>query len=254
MIYNDYGCQLLLDHLDDPTSPQYFGIECEIEAVKDHGKADSIGWNVTQDGSLRNNGYEYISSPIILDRASDMFQRLHGSIKLGKEPFSQRTSIHIHANCANLESNSVRQIVLLYALFEEAFFLMCSPERRDNIHCTPLTETYLPGIYGSSLNNMVSRWHKYTALNLKPLAKYGTLEFRHMQGHNDVELLDEWLNIIGNLISLGKRHQINQESFDEKNIQLMFMSIFGRSRLKDAYPLVRSMMANQILDVKLGVM
>jgi hypothetical protein len=183
-----------------------------------------------------------------------MFMRLHGSIKTGtNDPFSQRTSIHVHANCANLTAKHTRDIVWLYALFEEGFFLMCKPERRDNIHCTPLTETYLPNIYGQGLSNMVSRWHKYTALNLKPLAKQGTIEFRHMHGHNDDILMGEWLLIIRNLFAAAKEKPLDATLLDEANIREYYRKIFGMSRLSDHYDLVRGMMSNQIIDLKLAV-
>ena len=255
MIWDEFACDVSSDILRDPTSAQFVGIECEIESIQDHGKAETLGWKVTTDGSLRNNGYEYISSPIPVTVASDLFKKLHGTIKLGKDdPFSQRTSIHVHANCANMSSRSVRDTVLLYALFEEAFFLMCSPERRDNIHCTPLTETYLPTLYPNSLAVMITRWHKYTALNLKPISKQGTIEFRHMQGHADTELMDEWLDIIRNLLYTAKESPVTQDSLKEDNIKTAFQKIFGCSRLHNQYELVRSMMNNQILDLKLAVL
>jgi len=255
MIYQDYACNLAMKALSDPASPQFVGLECEIERLESHGDAESLGWNVTTDGSLRNNGFEFISKPVPVAKASEMFQGLHGTIKLiGDDPFSQRTSIHVHANCANLTAQVTRNIVLMYALYEEAFFLLCSPERRDNIHCTPLTETYLPTIYSCSLSTMISRWHKYTALNIKPLSTQGTIEFRHMHGHDDTELLDEWLTVISNLITVSKDTQVNAELLKEDKMLTTFTRIFGQSRLCDDYALVRSMMTNQIIDVKLVVM
>lgn len=254
MIWDEFGCSLNLADLRDPKAPLYVGLECEIEAINEHGNADSIGWQITTDGSLRNNGHEYISPPVTIPKASSMFKGLHGSIKTATfEPFTQRTSIHVHANCANMKLKEVRDTVWLYALFEEAFFLMCDPYRRDNIHCTPLTETYLPTIYNSSVANMVSRWHKYTALNLKPLTKQGTIEFRHMHGHSDTALLDEWLLIIRNLISTAREAPLDSKMLEEDNMKVFFNKIFGMSRLSGEYALVRSMMSNQILDLKLAV-
>jgi len=256
MIWDEFGCTTP-SNLRMPECAQYVGLECEIEGIRDHGNADDIGWQITNDGSLRNQGFEYISKPITIPKASEMFQRLHGSISFLNpdkiDPFSQRTSIHVHANCANLSMQVTRNIVLLYALFEEAFFLMCTPERRDNIHCTPLTETHLPSIYNTTLANMVSKWHKYTALNLKPISKQGTIEFRHMQGHADKALLDEWLTIIANLFLTGKEVSVDADMFTEENLFAIYTKIFGQSRLRDQYELVRGLMANQILDVKLAV-
>jgi hypothetical protein len=254
MIWDELGCEIHIDALRDPTAGQFVGIECEIEAITDHGRAEQLGWRVTTDGSLRNNGHEYISNPVSIPVASTMFKKLHGTISTGTfDPFSQRTSIHVHANCANMKLKEVRDTVWLYALFEEAFFLMCAPDRRDNIHCTPLTETYLPSIYSGSISNMISRWHKYTALNLKPLTKQGTIEFRHMHGHADDVLMDEWLLIIRNLLATAKEAPLDSTLLQEDNIKMLFGKIFGCSRLSNDYTLVRSLMTNQILDLKLAV-
>ena len=254
MIWDEFGCEIITSALRDPTAVQFVGLECEIEAITDHGKAESLGWNITTDGSLRNNGHEYISRPIPIPVASEMFKKLHRTIKTGvHDPFSQRTSIHVHANCANMKLKEVRDTVWLYALFEEAFFLMCAPDRRENIHCTPLTETCLPMIYNTSVSTMISRWHKYTALNLKPLTKQGTIEFRHMQGHADSALLDEWLLIIRNLLATAREKPLDSSLLEEDNMKILFDKIFGCSRLSSDYALVRSLMTNQILDLKLAV-
>lgn len=255
MIWDEFGCEIATDALRDPTSVQFVGVECEIESIEGHGRAEQYGWKVTTDGSLRNNGFEYISSPVPVHVASDLFKKLHSTIKTGSlDPFSQRTSVHVHANCANMKVREVRDTVWLYALFEEAFFLMCTPERRDNIHCTPLTETYLPTLYNHSLSTMISRWHKYTALNLKPITKQGTIEFRHMQGHADTALMDEWLAIIRNLLATARETPVDASLLQEDNIKIAYQKIFGCSRLSNQYELVRGMMTNQILDLKLAVL
>lgn len=46
-------------------------------------------------------------------------------------------------------------------------------------------------------------WQKYTALNLLPITKYGTVEFRHMHGTNDFDKLCTWINSLSNLISVS---------------------------------------------------
>jgi Putative amidoligase enzyme len=236
------------------TNPQalLFGIECEIESIRD---CAPISWQITEDGSLRNNGREFISPPVSLSTAVEGFKTLHESLSVRKreEKFSDRTSIHVHVNCQNLDEDVVRNIIHMYALYEEFFFSMCSPDRRHNIHCVPLTETHLPSIYRMSLVNMTERWHKYTALNIKPLAKYGTLEFRHMQGHEDGTLFEEWLQILNNLFQLAssKEGLISKDTISNTNLDLWFDTLFGKSRVANLKPLMREMTYNQRLDIKL---
>jgi hypothetical protein len=232
-------------------APLFVGLECEIESIIDHGKVNTSIFNITNDGSLRNNGYEYVSIPLETKEAVQHFRGLHASLVKGPECFSQRTSIHVHANCLNLESTEVRSIVLAYALFEEAFFAMVEKDRRHNIHCVPLTETFLPSYYGQSLDGLINRWHKYTALNLKPLTKYGTLEFRHMHGNSDLTLMTEWLSCIEKLFEVGRSTDVKKTVLDEKALEQSFNAIFGATRLADKWSVIRPLMDNAIIDIKL---
>jgi len=179
MIYEDYGLSVKPE-LTLVDAPLYMGCEYEIENITSHGSAEEF-LTIEQDGSLRNNGYEYITRPHTLDDTLSGFTRLHETIGHGPDAYTERTSIHVHVNCCNLTQLEVRNIVLLYALYEEAFFAMVSPARRDNIHCVALTETFLPSIYRTNCNTLLQRWHKYTALNLKPLSTQGTIELRPIQ-------------------------------------------------------------------------
>lgn len=253
-IYERFGPALQHSDLANPLAPRYVGLECEIEGILDHGQAGHIGFNITNDGSLRNNGYEYITNAIQIPNAVEMFTNLHAKLKTKKgEKFSQRTSIHVHVNCAAYEESVVRNIIMLYALFEEAFFLLVDADRRENIHCVPLTETYLPSLYREGIPRLVERWHKYTALNIKPLSQYGTVEFRHMQGHDDPIILKEWLGSINCLFNVAQTCRINADFLKDDNLHTVFDTIFGDTKLKDQWVLVRGMMVNQIIDIKLAV-
>lgn len=254
-IHSDYGLSagLYEGHvLCESGIPLFLGIECEIEDIKDATEIPCNLFHQTTDGSLRNNGFEFVSIPMTLPSAISSFKQLHTTLVKGPEAFTQRTSIHVHANCSNLQPQEVRNIVLMYALYEEAFFAMVDPVRRDNIHCVPLTETYLPGIYRLNLNRLIDRWHKYTALNIKPLAKYGTLEFRHMHGNDDAVLFEEWTRTISNLFStsLGDA-PIEVLNLTEELLYEKFMRIFGHTRIATKWPEIRSRMDNQIIDIKL---
>ena len=237
------------------SSPLFVGLECEIESVRAHREGQHE-FKVTTDGSLRNRGYEFISKPILVSDAVEQFKHLHCTIQINdlSVAFSERTSIHVHANCANLDPNTVRNIILMYALFEEFFFMQVKPERRHNIHCVPLTETYLPVYYKTDLNVLVSKWHKYTALNIQPLPALGTIEFRHMHGHNDTQLLEKWLRSINNLFRCASSNPINKDTLTETNIKRWFSDIFHHTEVNSLSHLVPQMAFNSILDLKLAVM
>jgi len=231
--------------------PLYMGIECEIENIIDHSDINPVVFNTTTDGSLRNNGFEYVSVPLSVPVVKRAFEHLHAKLAVGPEPFTHRTSIHVHVNCANLDDTQVRSIVLLYALYEEAFFMMVDKSRRENIHCVALTETFLPSYYQAQLKGMFSKWHKYTALNLRPLNKYGTIEFRHMHGTSDQVLVGQWLDVLEALFAIGKEIKVDEVELTEEFLHNTFHKLFRGTALAPEWVQIRPKMDNQIIDIKL---
>ena len=188
------------------------GAELEIEAVQDYSGSylEDNGIVVETDGSLRNNGKEFLLPPNYRNDLVDLFRGLHGCIDLGNDPFSQRTSTHIHVNMMNSTENQTRALLFLYAIFEPLAFAYVGEERKNNIHCMPLYSTHMPNYYGNSLENLVGdgKWHKYTAFNLLPLRELGTVEFRHLGGTDDPERFAAWLDFIKTL--WDNAHKVGQ--------------------------------------------
>ncbi|CAB4132755.1 Putative amidoligase enzyme [uncultured Caudovirales phage] len=231
------------------------GMECEIESVS--SKNAFLGFEVTTDNSLRNEGVEFISVPLQTDELLSCFKNLHAHITYYDKAvaFSPRTSTHVHINCRTLSPAQARQLVLFYALFEEFFFAFVEPSRRSNIHCVPLTETFLPQIYKHPINAMVDHWHKYTALNILPLTKYGTIEFRHLQGTDDVVLVKQWLSCLEQLWSLAQKDTITAHALtDEVRLKQWWSYIFKDCpQILALEPSFYNVIRNNLMDVKLSL-
>lgn len=228
------------------------GVELEIEDFKATPQLP-MGWNNTEDGSLRNSGRELISPPLGLSTHLAHFGMIHKNIKLGKEPFTERTSIHVHINCLDLTQEQCKSVVLWYALFEPVFFAMVAPHRRNNIHCVGLDQTVLSEYYRRSLPIIVDKWSKYTALNLLPLKTQGTIEFRHMQGHNNQTLYTEWMWTLNNLWKWGQEYILKRQQVDDVKILAAFDYIFRDATIKSIRPSVLDLIADNVLDVKLSL-
>lgn len=234
-----------------------FGLECEVESVANGGKSFAK-FKCVQDGSLRNNGWEYTTAfPNYRAPVVDEFKQLYKDLKLNPkhESFSERTSTHIHVNVSSMEENHARQMILLYALYEEFFFAMVKPCRRDNIHCVPLTETHLPSKYSKTLHEMLQVWSKYTALNLGRLHDLGTMEFRHLHGTNDAEELNEWMHVLENLWKLAQRVTINAEALaNHKQLEEWFeLLFFPSNKVMMLKPSLFSIIRNSLIDVKMSL-
>jgi hypothetical protein len=231
------------------------GLECEIESVRN--PAPYGIFTVTTDNSLRNQGYEFVSMPAARDVLETGFKKLHTELKFFPEhdPFSVRTSTHVHVNCLELTDDEVKTMVLLYALFEDFFFMMVKPNRKDNIHCVPLTFTPLPMHYKKNLHTYIKVWSKYTALNLKRLTDLGTVEFRHLHGTNDPKELSDWLMVLENLWLLCQTEDVDARSLGDKpTIALWFDRLFENVPYIWAMkPNLFEIVQNNLIDVKLSV-
>jgi hypothetical protein len=207
-----------------------------------------------EDGSLRNGGKEFVLHPLNMAEALSTFKEVHKRLECYPDlKFSERTSIHVHVNMCPYEVEQVKNIVLWYALLEQFFFMQVDPARRNNIHCVALTDTYLPIHYFKSLGDLRQRWHKYTALNIKPLTQYGTIEFRHSEGHEDPIKLENWLKVLDNLVQLGINVPV-----DVNNTRAMmdgFCSVFAHTPTFYHFNTTAAFQVtafNQIIDLKLS--
>jgi len=215
------------------------------------------GMIVTEDGSLRNvtgsYGVEVITPPMSYVEALVCFTELHESFKYVEEPHSERTSIHVHVNVAELDEEAFKLLVLLYILLEPVFFSLVEPNRKHNIHCVPLKDTSLPIIYKRGLTHIgdwCSRWSKYTAFNLMPVFKQGSVEFRHLHGTNDYEIFHKWLKQIYDLYNFSRLHNpqyLLDYLLSEMSITELYYLIY-----KESCPLKEEDFKRSKMDLKLA--
>lgn len=215
-IAKEYGCALYRSDLAT-TDVFYCGTEYEIEGIKkvqlpgfDPHCAfndetpywiDDIG--LMKDGSLRNNGIEFVTRPVTYERSLELFAYLHDNLILGENPYSHRTSTHVHVNVASMSLEQIRAFILMYALVEPVFFSL-TPGREHNIHCVPLNYTLLPTMYSQPISFIIDKWSKYTAFNLLPMISIGTIEFRHLYGTGDYQVYKQWLTLLRELWTAAK--------------------------------------------------
>lgn len=199
----------------------YVGIEVEVERIKREGgigelevnsvEGSAFVWNNTTDGSLRNDGREFVSVPLKGEDISFALSILNDHFTKDKtciaHEFTDRTSVHVHMNARDLSVEQYNNFVLTYLLVEPLLYKFVGGDRAKNIFCVPVLESDLSGILGSlaetvgsgsgsSFINLTRSWQKYTGLNLLPTTLYGTIEFRHMTGTSDIDRLSTWINLI----------------------------------------------------------
>lgn len=216
-----YEMLLMYDWLGE-TDQFICGTEYEIESVQDVtipgyiGLTEDVRWygdiGAMADHSLRNNGIEFVTRPVSFDRALTLFKELRKQVHLGENPYSHRTSTHVHVNVASMTLEQLKHFVLLYAITEPVFFDFAGDKRKHNIHCVPLQHTIMPIHYKKETQVLVDggTWSKYTAFNLLPVTKQGTVEFRHLGGTGDFGVYQAWLTKIKQLWQFAMNAPTNQ--------------------------------------------
>jgi hypothetical protein len=181
------------------------GIEYEIENLQ-VAPENLKRWQIdNREGSIIN-GVELVSDPVWGTAIGDALAELDEVIRGQKIRPSFRTSVHIHLNILDMEVEEVRNLIKLYLMYEPALFRQ--PKcvgRENNIFCVPAWKSVeVQQSYSALVNDLLGQRgpirmylsSKYAAMNPNSVRTFGTLEFRHMGGTDDVKEIDEWINIL----------------------------------------------------------
>lgn len=207
--------------LDNTT---YLGLEVEVERIARTSGILPLRdnyhlWNNVPDGSLRNDGKEFVTVPLKGVDVIFALQTLQEHLLKDKtciaHEFTDRTSVHVHMNVLDLTGEQYLNLVLTYLLVEPLLYNYVGGDRSKNIFCVPIIDSDLGDILSTSLTYLKSgsaasaisalkSWQKYTGFNLLPTFGYGTVEFRHLVGTSDLSVITNWLNLILSLKTFAK--------------------------------------------------
>lgn len=176
------------------------GVEVEVEQMQ---RMISVpGWRCTTDGSLRENGVEFVfKGPIGGAGACRRLVALDKALtSIPQKNFSARTSVHVHVDVRDMTWNELLNLVILYAMVEPYLFSVCGQERDESIYSLSL---YRGQDQVSKLINLIENgpefltsrnWTKYSSVNLLSVINFGSLEFRGHRGTCDSSTLINWIN------------------------------------------------------------
>lgn len=213
------------------------GIEVEVENAQLKEQPYAI-WRAERDGSLRNSGMEFISSPIHAKDAPHALTNLLEKALSGDCCFSPRTSVHVHFDCTGLDSGKVLDIAVMYCAFEQLFYRFVGRGRAKNIYCVPITESGLiVGAFRDTAKSVIHSWSKYTGMNLLPIESIGTMEFRHMHGTFDIRKLCIWIRLLCKLrawtvsVPTKKLRSMVNDFSPDTDYDTLLREIFGTDAL-----------------------
>lgn len=183
-----------------------YGIELENECEdylldEEYGFLNNLNFRVTEDPSLRGNGYELVSFPMKPVELKENLMKLCPRMKNYNWTYSRRTSTHIHVNFADKTVLDVLKYLLVYYTLEPVLFLSVKPTRLSNTFCMP-SEDVLNQVINSVSQDYSLRFladentYKYSSLNIAPLYRFGTVECRIFHSTFEYKELAIWLNTL----------------------------------------------------------
>lgn len=155
-------------------------------------------WSTVMDGSLRNSGVEFVSAPLSGDQVIPAIYAVWAlKTDLNAWQASPRTGVHVHLNCAEHTREQLERLLLTYVVLEPTLMHYCGAAREENIFCIPYYRAR--GRWYRAIPRALREWEradsiepsaifnvapligsgcKYSAFNLLPLCRYGTVELR----------------------------------------------------------------------------
>ncbi|UIW10517.1 gamma-glutamylcysteine ligase-like protein [Aeromonas phage BUCT695] len=163
------------------------GVEIELENLPNQRNRFRY-WTAKSDGSLRNNGVEYVFS-----NPWGGYDLYNAAIELDSHLFnnqpdgSWRCSTHVHIDVRDMSAEQVKKMILAYTMYERILFKLSGEHRYKNNFCVALgfAQDQINILsrnwhkeHGDFLTSVHESWDKYSSINLLPMSNFGSIEFR----------------------------------------------------------------------------
>ena len=257
---------------DDLLTNDYVGIEVELENVIGNAQAESFGfWSVVGDGSLRNNGMEFIFNQPL--RGTDVVSSLEGlQERMSQAPMEIgtgfRTSVHVHIDVRDMTLANVRNMLVAYMVHEDFLYELCGEGRKKNIYCPAISDAgnllqrtyqFLRASSRNSAMAYINAWQKYSGINLHSIIDRGSIEFRGHRGTYNKDEILYWTNALLALkkfaMSTDRSAQDWTRSFINDQGSLDYSNaVYGDSKLTDYHKRLAGEMSQQGKELALDAM
>lgn len=215
----------VFDGYYDKVPDGMMGLELEVEGKSKLPQINTGTWNTTTDQSLRGAApYEYVTrSPLPLQGIPKALEYLLGKLndptQGDPDTTSTRTSWHVHLNALHYTPVEMMTRVFTYWMVEPLIIKHCGKHREQNTFALQLKDSgHLLKVFNESFfinmvskptnvvagNNHMSTNRRYGAQNITALCKYGSIEYRAMNGTLALEEIKLWTAMLATMWTENK--------------------------------------------------
>jgi hypothetical protein len=183
-------------------------------------------WKVCHDGSLHGRGDGLQSttgevvSPVLKGEAGlDTLKKVLAAMRSVGCKTNVRCGLHVHIGVQDITVNGLQRLAHNYETVQSEIYSWMPSRRVTGTYSKP----WLPSWSGSLAQGLkafkegqrhCSLGDKYRGLNLLPIMKIGTVEFRHHQGSVDTNLIAPWVRFCLGFVD----SQVDDESLIDRTI------------------------------------
>jgi hypothetical protein len=188
------------------------GIEVEVEG----DNLPQLGgyWRTEKDGSLRGESYEYVlKQPVLVETVDDVIGKLKHGLRDSQIHDSVRAGVHIHINAQRLNIKQLYSFLTLYFILEDILVSKCGEGRQGNLFCLRASDSlYLMRQLAyvakhQTFHQLNSDNLRYSAVNVKSLWSYGSVEFRSLRTPQELTEVGDWAKLLLNLRQVACQYE-----------------------------------------------
>ena len=213
------------------------GVSCRVES---YSHAVPSQWKLVNDASLRgSNAVELVSPPLAFTSENIATVRLvcETLTNMGVKVNSS-CGFHVHVFAADLDAQALKNLVALFVRFEPQMDKLVPAARRAtdwaasnlrNIARTNSDEATLVALSRidatSGVNDLrnAQGGSRYMKLNLEPMLRQGTVEFRQAAGTTNADKVVGWVALAVGMVTSAKRSKLVMSKS-----QFSFSKLLGR--------------------------
>lgn len=158
-----------------------------------HTEANATGWDLKTDASC---GYEAASPVIRTYTQLEEAAQVASIIKRSGGKVTERCGFHVHIGVGHLDGGAINRLFRFLNRYEEAFYLLAHPSRKDSQYCKSLRYVNIDWIHGEVANrDWCQSWaiDRRIWVNAQCFRRIGTIEFRFMQGTLDANHVTDFV-------------------------------------------------------------
>lgn len=218
------------------------GIEIEVEGFTANVPRMRY-WVAKHDGSLRDNGMEFVfSSPLGGADIKSAVDEIDTILFNNRVSLNLRCSTHVHVDVRDLTVSQLKRLILAYTFFETFLFRQSGEYRLKSNFCTPLSfaeglAVTLANVWNTDdphyfLSYLTDSWDKYCGINILPMRSFGSVEFRMSEAKTRKGQLLRLVNRFLVLKNIAISSELEDEDFINYLTSLDIREVFRKGLTK----------------------